>query len=171
MLRAAALVPLLVVVATACGSDGGSTTQSPSPSTTSSSPSPAAMTKAAWVAAVNQVCLDLEKETDKIAEPKTAQEFEDALKALVAALDAAQVKVRALAPPAEDAAEVEENFYAVNDAQANALREGIPEVEAAAEHGDDDGAAAAFGTALQKSYADAENNEKWMKDYGLTDCV
>lgn len=169
MLRTRALVASLILtaVATACGSDTPSSQSSPS-----SSPSPTGGTKEQWVSAVNKICLELEAATDDIGEPKTAQDFADATEDLVAAMEDAQAKVRAVPPPAEDAAEIEANFYGPNDQQTAALKAALPKIQAAAKKKDDQAAAAAFGAAFAEAFSQgAEEQSKWMGDYGLKDCV
>ena len=171
MLRTRALVASLVLtaVATACGSDSPSSQSSPSASTT---PTPTWTTKEAWVAGINKICLELEADTENIGEPKTAQDFADATNELVTAMEAANAKTRALAPPPADAAVIEANFYAPNDKQAAALKAAIPDIEAAAKKKDDQAAAAAFGAAFADAFDEnAEEQSTWMEQYGLKDCV
>jgi ABC-type glycerol-3-phosphate transport system substrate-binding protein len=138
---------VLAAATAACGGDEPAPAASPEVTRTTRSPSPAALTKAEYVAAVNEVCDRVTKEAETIGEPKTATEYLDAARKAVRIIDSAQADVRALVPPPEDAAALEQSFLAVNDAQSAAFKAALPELESAARSGDDAAAENAFGEA------------------------
>lgn len=171
------LASAVLLTAVACGGDdGGTPNASPSVTTTSVSPTPSPtptptpMTKADYVAAVDKICDRVTTEGEKIPEPKTADDYLAATNTIIALIDAAQAEARALVPPAEDAAALESNFYAVNDAQSAAFKAAMPDLQSAAQADDLAAAEKAFGEAAEAGET-TDAQDKYMTDYGLASCV
>lgn len=168
------LVSALLLSAVACGGDDPTPTasQTPAPSTTTASPTPSAMTKEAWVAAVNGLCKRVETATASLPdEPGTAKEYLDGTKTYLDALKAAQTDLEALTPPAADAAAIDKNFVSVGKKQIEIIEGLMPDLEAAAAKNDK----AAAEAALQEGFTEFEKvstdeTDAWVKQYGLTDC-
>lgn len=169
--RLAVVSVLLCAATVACGGSDNKPSASPSASTTTPSPTPSAMTKAEYVVAVNNVCARVQTEGDAVAEPKTAQEYLTALNTLIGILDTAMAELRAMTPPAADAATLEAKFLTPNDQQAAVLKAALPDVTSAAAANDMDAAAKALGDAFVEFERIGEANAKFATDYGLTDCA
>jgi hypothetical protein len=163
------LAAVLLVFPLLAGCGGAKKAAPPATSPTSAAPSP--LSRAAYVAAVNKVCVDVGTATDAVPEPKAAADYPTALNGIIGALEGGQRKLRALVPPAADQAAVESNLLALNDEQVAALRAALPKVQAAAGRGDKAGAEAAFNAGAEEFGKVAGRQEAWAKSFGLTDCV
>lgn len=155
---------VLVATALACGGDDNGAAPSPSPTTASPMP----LTKEAYVSAVNAICTRVTSEVEGIAEPKTAKDYETTLVAVIDVIDRAQAGIKALTPPAADAAALQANFIGPNDEQAAKFKAALPSVRSAAAAGDTEAAEKAFGESLAE---DNPTQDEWMTSYGLTACV
>jgi hypothetical protein len=161
---------VLCTAALACGGDDqkkdepGAQQSAP----VSASATPSAMTKDAYVSAVNAICTRVESEADKIDEPTTAKDYESALTTLIGIIDRAQTDIKALTPPAEDASALQENFIGPNDEQAARFKSALPSVQSAAAANDTAAAEKAFGDSLAE---DNPQQDQWMTTYGLTACI
>ena len=92
-------------------------------------------------------------------------------KTYLESLKKAQADMRALTPPAEDAAAIETNFLSVNDKQIKIIEDLLPGLDAAAAKNDTAAAEKALEGGFEKFTEAAEGTEKWVTDYGLTSCV
>jgi hypothetical protein len=166
----------LLLAAVACGNDGSGSPQAspsstaPSPSPTTPSPTPTGMDKAAFVKQFNAICGEVNDATDKIQEPKNADDYHQALVVVHESLEAGQKKLRALEPPAADKADVEE-YLDVNDQQIAMLEEYLPKAKAAADKDDKSAAEKVFGEVIVKFGTLGAEQEEWADDYGLKECT
>ena len=160
---------LLAVSSLACGGDDPKPAASASATST---PTPSPLTKEAWVAAINPICADVEKESQEIPEPTNAKEWVTGTQKYLDVLKDAQVQMRALVPPAADAKAVEDNFYRVNDAQITILEtELLPKLQDAAAKNDKAAADAAAQEGFDKFAKAAEGTSDWSEQYGLSSCA
>ena len=159
----AALV-LLCLAAVACG---GKSDPQASPS---ASPSASALSKAEYVAKVNAVCARVEADAQKVPEPKTADDYLSVVQGFISTIETAQAELRALTPPAADAAEIEAKFLAANDQQALALKVALPALQAAAQSDSTGAAEKAFGEAITAAET-TDEQDPFATSYGFTSCV
>jgi len=155
---------VLCLAVAACG---GESDPQASPS---ASPSATALSKAEYVAKVNAICARVEADAQNVPEPKTADDYLSVVQTFISTIETAQAELRALTPPAADAAEVEAKFLAANDQQALALKVALPALQAAAQSDDTAAAEKAFGEAVTAAETTDEQDE-FATSYGLTSCV
>ncbi len=176
MMRTALAATVLCLAAVACGGGDPDPVATSAPPTTvptttiptSAAPSP--LDKATYVTQVNAICKEVVDGADKIAEPKTAQDYLDATTTIADLIDDAQLELEELVPPAEDQAAIEENFLGPIEEQSKVLNDAIPDLAAAAQANDTAAAERAFGEAFVQFNAISEESDKWLIDYGLTEC-
>jgi hypothetical protein len=162
---------LLALTLAACGGGDGDTKATPSPSASSAtaSPTPSAMTKEAFVAAANAVCKDVLGKAAEFPDPQTPDEYVSTTEQYVTLLEDGQTRLKALQPPAEDAARWNE-FVAANEQQVQIVRDMLPALRTAAEQGDQDGVEAEFATGFERFNEIAEEQAPWAEQYGLSEC-
>jgi len=150
----------------ACGGDA-----KPEAAPTTAAPAASALTKEAWVAEVNKICDRTQKAADAIGDPDDPKGIEEGNAKFTELLVTAQADIRKLTPPPADAATIETNLLADNDAQIRILQAAQPKLAQAAK---DDDAAASEGvlTAAFEEYTKVSSpHEAWVTEYGLTSCA
>ncbi|HVF03974.1 MAG TPA: hypothetical protein VNA20_03960 [Frankiaceae bacterium] len=160
-----AAVAACLATAVACG--GGDTSSQPTtaPPTTTS-----ALTKEAFVAAVNATCKKALTEAQDVGDPSTAAEYVAGTEKYIGILEEGQRELRALEPPADAKAKYVE-FVAANDEQIQLLRDLLPTIQAAAAKNDEAAVEAEFGAAFTEFNAIAEKQAPWANSYELTECT
>lgn len=145
------LIPVLLVAATACG--GGGSSGGPS--------------KAAYVKQAEAICADAVAKQKALAFPTAVDKLAPYVTDLVAVAVKATDRLKALTPPAEDAAALQSHFLGPLEDQAVEAQRYADDVTAASKSNDQ----AALGRLALSPPTKPKADLAYLKKYGFTACV